>query len=520
MIEKSLLPGQHCLCFASLTVRLLSTLLVLLLACAGLLAKPVQAAQEFLEPDRAFRLSLRVVEQGAAKEVQVRFAIADGYYMYRDSFGFAVDPPALLGAPTLPAAGIKFDQTFQKDVAYYRESVLIRMPLLNDARPLALSVTSQGCADAGLCYSPQVTRIALDAIGETGQWIGAGGSPTSAGSLGNLRALLEGDVFQLADILEKARLSVTLALFFGFGLLLAFTPCVLPMMPILSSIIVGQGVSLNRRHGVTLAAAYVLGMAVVYTFMGVAAGLAGEGLAAYLQNIWVIGASALLLVVLAGAMLGLYTFQMPPAIQTWVMHRTARIPGGNHVGVFGMGAMSALIVGPCVAAPLAGALIYIGQTGDATLGAAALFAMALGMGTPLLFIGFSAGALLPRVGRWMDSIRRFFGIALIAVALWLISPFLPTWLTHLSGAVLLAWAILALKLWPRAGRGGSPVVRRVATVMTLMVAVAWGLASILPAIDNRPDARPHADRTRYDAPFLYNLRTSRRKNPALRGDQD
>jgi len=186
-------------------------------------------------------------------------------------------------------------------------------------------------------------------------------------------------------------------------------------------------------------------------------------------------------------MLSLYTFQMPPAIQTWLMRRTAQMPGGNHVGVFGMGALSALIVGPCVAAPLAGALIYIGQTGDAALGAAALFAMALGMGTPLLFIGFSAGALLPRVGQWMDSIKRFFGFALIAVALWLISPFLPGWLAHVLGAVLLACAVFGLKLWPKSGPGKWPdsVLRRGATVMILLIATAWGVSSLLPALEGQ-----------------------------------
>jgi thioredoxin:protein disulfide reductase len=226
------------------------------------------------------------------------------------------------------------------------------------------------------------------------------------------------------------------------GLLLSFTPCVLPMLPILSSIIVGQGAPVSRARGFSLAVAYSLGMAMVYTSAGVVAGLLGSGFAAALQNPWVLGSFAVLLSVLALSMFGVWEFQMPGFIQDRVNNASNRIKGGKHVGVFLMGGLSALLVGPCVAAPLAGALVYISQTRDVVLGGSALFALACGMSVPLLLLGLSAGTLLPRAGRWMEHVKTFFGLLLIAVALWLVSPVLPMGaLMFLIGAVALIAAI-------------------------------------------------------------------------------
>jgi thiol:disulfide interchange protein DsbD len=229
---------------------------------------------------------------------------------------------------------------------------------------------------------------------------------------------------------------LTVASFFGFGLLLAFTPCVLPMVPILSGVIVGGGQHVTRTRGFLLAAIYVLGMALTYAVAGVAAGLSGAMLAATLQNPWVLGAFAGLFVVFALAMFGLYDLQLPVALQSGLAAASNRLHGGHAAGVFVMGVLSALIVGPCVAAPLAGALLYISQSRDVVLGGCALFALALGMGAPLLLVGASAGALLPRAGPWMETVKRFFGVVLLGLAIYIVSPLL-TPAVHMG-----AWAIL------------------------------------------------------------------------------
>jgi thiol:disulfide interchange protein DsbD len=235
---------------------------------------------------------------------------------------------------------------------------------------------------------------------------------------------------------------LAVASFFGFGLLLAFTPCVLPMVPILSGIIIGGGRPVTRGKGLLLAAVYVLGMAITYAIAGVAAGLSGAMLSATLQNPWVLGAFAAVFVVLALSMFGFYELQLPAALQSRLSGASNRLPGGQGLGVFAMGVLSALIVGPCVAAPLAGALLYIGQTRDVVLGGTALFAMALGMGVPLLAVGASAGALLPKAGAWMESVKRFFGALLLAVAIYLVSPFTPLPLQmFLWGALLIGSAV-------------------------------------------------------------------------------
>ncbi|MDD5330609.1 MAG: protein-disulfide reductase DsbD, partial [Sulfuricella sp.] len=229
-----------------------------------------------------------------------------------------------------------------------------------------------------------------------------------------------------------------LATFFGFGLLLALTPCVFPMIPILSGIIVGQGHTLTKSRAFGLSLAYVLGMAITYAAAGVAAGLSGTLLSNALQNPWVLGGFALVFVLLALSMFDLYELQMPSFIQSRFTEASNRARGGGLAGIFAMGALSAVIVGPCVAAPLAGALLYIGQTGDVVLGGSALFALALGMGAPLLLVGVSAGALLPRAGAWMQAVKGFFGVLLLGVAIWLISPVIP------AAAHMLLWAALLI----------------------------------------------------------------------------
>jgi thiol:disulfide interchange protein DsbD len=434
-------------------IPFLRPLLLMLMALAVLLGAPARAADQFLEPDAAFKFSARMADP---QTVAVSFDIADGYYMYRERFKFSADG-ATLGAPLIPPGKVKFDETFQKDVETYRKSVTITIPVQGSG-PFTLKVSSQGCADAGLCYAPQDASMQLAVAGGAAPPATAASAPPS-------------DMGGIASVLKGGQLLVIVPAFILLGLGLAFTPCVLPMVPILSSIIVGEGAGARRSRGFVLSVAYSLGMAIVYTALGVAAGLVGEGLSAALQNPWVLGAFGLLIVAMALSMFGFYDLQLPGALQTRLAGASGRQSSGKLAGVFAMGAISALIVGPCVAAPLAGALVYISQTRDVVIGGAALFAMAAGMSIPLLLVGLSAGSLLPRAGMWMDAVKKFFGVLMLAMALWLVSPVLPPLLQMLGwSALLLGYAAWLLRA-PR---------RSASTALALLFAVL-GLAQLAGA---------------------------------------
>jgi thioredoxin:protein disulfide reductase len=413
-----------------------------------LLAGGASAADDFLDPAVAFRFEARMAD---ANTVEVRYLIAQDYYMYRERFAFRASG-AQLGTPVIPLGKVKYDETFQKDVETHKGELLIRIPV-EGSGAFTLTATSQGCADAGLCYPPQEHSAALAVGGGSaaapGLPIGAN-APQAAGIAPSSMSALDpalasapaasqpSELAGIAAILGGGRLLAIIPAFVLLGLGLAFTPCVLPMVPILSSIIIGEGKAIRRSRGLLLSATYALGMAIVYTALGVAAGLAGEGLAAALQNPWVLGAFALLIVAMAMSMFGFYELQLPAALQTRLASFSSRQSGGKLAGVFAMGAISALIVGPCVAAPLAGALVYISQTRDVFIGGAALFAMAVGMSIPLMLVGVSAGTLLPRAGGWMESVKRLFGVLMLAMALWLVSPVLP------APVQMLGWAALLL----------------------------------------------------------------------------
>ena len=423
-------------------------------------AAPGRAAEEFLDPAVAFKFEARMADPQTA---EVTFTIAPAYYMYRERFAFKSSNPAVkLGTPAIPPGTVKYDQTFEKDVETYKGALTIRILVEGDGA-FTLTATSQGCADAGLCYPPQDHTASLSA-GKGGAAaaalpIGAAASQggmstplsstpvadsapatpaTQAAQAAPAAAPAQSDLSNIAGILGGGSLLAIVPAFILLGLGLAFTPCVLPMVPILSSIIVGEGKNVSRARGFLLSVTYSLGMAIVYTLLGVAAGLAGEGLAAALQNPWVLGTFALLIVAMSLSMFGFYQLQLPSALQTSLSNVSNRQQSGKLAGVFAMGAISALIVGPCVAAPLAGALVYISQTRDVFLGGAALFSMAVGMSIPLLLVGVSAGSLLPRVGAWMESVKRLFGVLMLAMAIWLVSPVIP------AVAQMLLWAALLL----------------------------------------------------------------------------
>ncbi len=441
--------------------RLLAPILVTLL---GLVTVPARAAEDFLPPEQAFQFEARALD---ARNVEIAFTVASGYYLYREQFAFtAEDASVRLGPAQIPPGKVKFDETFAKNVETHRGRVVIRVPVEAAPAAFTLTVTSQGCADAGLCYPPMqsTSRVQLTGFGGDGRvsvqpaeggvpaGTAAGAVGSAAAGAGNSSAAANGTAATatiggagssgdggIDGALRSGHWWLVLGVFFGAGLLLSFTPCVLPMLPILSSIIVGQtGGSTSRSRGFGLALAYSLGMALVYTALGVAAGLAGEGLAAALQNPWVLGGFALMLAALSMSMFGFYELQLPASLRDRLDAGASRFKGGQWAGVFAMGGLSALIVSPCVAAPLAGALLYISQTRDVLLGGSALFALAAGMSVPLLLVGASAGALLPRAGAWMESVKRFFGLLLLGVAWWILSPVLP-------GSVGVAgWGVLLL----------------------------------------------------------------------------
>lgn len=561
-------------------LRLLKTLA---LAWGALALFPVAHAEEFLDPEIAFKFSVRAVD---ASTLEARWQIADGYYMYRDKFAFEVEG-ATLGAPKLPAGKMKEDENFGR-VETYRREVRIALPIERaaDVASVKLKAVSQGCADAGLCYTPQTETISVrlpalvaavaapaaaastagpsilgglrslgggvpkllppdeaflvsaamaDAqtakvdytltpdtylyrdklgfvvkapadvevasaelpagaieddptFGRTevyrqnfsaavtlsralapgeqlvldAAWQGCNeavgvcypptrrdfslvaGGPVAVAAAGLAEPAAESDTSRIERVLKAGSFWPVILTFFGFGLLLALTPCVFPMIPILSGIIAGQKKELTKTSGFLLSLAYVLGMAITYALAGVAAALSGTLLSNALQNPWALGIGAGIFVLLALSMFGFFEIQLPSALQSKFSDASNKMKGGNFAGVFVMGALSAVIVGPCVAPPLAAALAFIAQTGNTTLGGIALFVLALGMGVPLLLVGVSAGALLPRAGGWMNAVKYFFGVLMLAIAIYLISPIIPAWVNMLLWALLLIGSAIYL----------------------------------------------------------------------------
>ncbi|MBB1632956.1 protein-disulfide reductase DsbD [Cupriavidus sp. UME77] len=484
----------------SAAVQLLIMLLASLWLCLAGVAHA--ADDDFLPPEQAFRFA---AHQADAKTIEVRFDVADGYYLYRDRFAFAAQPASVkLGAPVFPPGKVKFDETFGKEMETYHGGLTIRVPV--ESAPAdgkwSLVVTSQGCADKGLCYPPQESVFKVG--GGVLDGLFGKRAPADSSSIGNSPPAASGDAAgpssallaatadendRIAGALASRNLGVIAALFFGLGLLLTFTPCVLPMVPILSSIVVGEHVT--RKRALLVSLSYVLGMAVVYTGIGVAAGLLGEGLSAALQAPWVLVAFALLMVALSLSMFGLYELQLPQHWQTRLTASSNRRQGGQLAGAAAMGAISALIVGPCVTAPLAGALAYIARTGDAVVGGGALFAMALGMGVPLVLVGVGAGNLLPRAGRWMETTKRFFGFLLLGVALWMVSPVLPAWALMAGWAALLLVGAVFLSAFDSLGPDAHGLAR-VSKGLGLLAALAGAILLVGLASGGRDPLQPLA----------------------------
>ncbi|PHP90845.1 thiol:disulfide interchange protein [Burkholderia sp. AU18528] len=452
-------------------LRFLAVLLSFVLVLGGL--SVARAADDFLDPSVAFKFSA----SESPGQVDVRFKIANGYYMYRERFAFAVKSgQATLGEPQYPAGHVKFDQTFQKDVETYRDEVVVHVPVKQAAGPFELAVTSQGCADEGICYPPAEHVVKVD-----GAALGAASSSSDTAAAGSwFDKVTSADFAQ--SLLEGHGFFTIVALYFLAGVVLSLLPCSYPMIPIVSAIIIGQGTRATHARGFALSLTYVLGMALVYTVLGIAAALVGQSLGAWLQNPWVLGAFGVLLTAFAVSLISGRDIALPARWQNGAADASSARQGGHFVAVAAMGALSALVVGACMTAPLFAVLAFIAHTGNALLGGAALFAMGLGLGVPLLVVGVGAGTVLPRAGAWMDGVKVFFGIVLLAAALWIVWPVLAGGLKMVLAALWLLIAAAALGLftpnagaasiWRRLGRGLGAALAIWAA--TLLVGLAAG----------------------------------------------
>ena len=397
---------------------------------SSLLGSVKTTGDEFLPVDEAFRFDAL---PGGSDQVVLNWEIAEGYYLYRARIKVATGSGAAqLGAPQFPPGQFKTDEYFGRQEIYHHE-LRVTVPVARAAGgtfALPLQVTYQGCAEKGLCYPPQTKSVSVSLSGGAGS--AGGAAPGSAGpgasEQSRFAQLLSGNFFLMVGG------------FYLAGLLLAFTPCVLPMVPILSGIIAGGGARLTTGRAFALSLTYVLGMAVTYTAAGIVGAAMGHEVQALFQQWWVLALFAAVFVGMALSMFGLYTVQMPAAIQTRIANVSNRQSAGTFSGVAIMGALSALIVTTCVGPALVAALLVIGQTGQIGRGGAALFAMSIGMGTPLLVVGASAGRLLPKAGAWMDFVKKLFGVMMLAVAAWMLARIVT------DRIALLLWAVPALTL--------------------------------------------------------------------------
>ena len=400
---------------------------------------------EFLDPDIAFVVT---ATQGDDNTIKTNWLIQDGYYLYRDKISVAPadESQISLGELPLPKGKEKEDEYFGLIVSIDHE-FNAEIPITNlaaNTKAVDLVFKYQGCAKAGLCYPPitKNIRVNLDSADSAAAAAGSTSGGASSSNSSSSGAEFQSEQDKIAGTLASGKLLFTIFFFFGLGLLLAFTPCVFPMIPILSSIIVGQGDNISTSKAFSLSLVYVLTMAATYTVAGVIVGLSGENIQVWFQNPWVISVFAGIFVLLSLAMFGFYELQMPSGIQNKLNNISSGAKQGSYIGAGIMGLLSALIVGPCVTAPLIGALIYIAETGNAWIGGIALFSLSMGMGAPLLAIGTSAGKILPKAGAWMDAVKAVFGVLLLGLAIWMLERILPApVILLLAGALLIVSAI-------------------------------------------------------------------------------
>lgn len=399
-------------------------------ALSSLGGPAANTVDDFLSPEQAFGVKLAL---SSPTTIEANFNIAPQYYLYLNKIHFTVKTPASIAVAKtdFPAADTKTDPNFGEMKVFHHDFAahLTLSRALNPDEAIQIAVDYQGCSEKGICYPPQTQLIKLGA-GPSAASVAAPTAPSSPAATSN------DEDSQIRRALQGGQFWVVIVTFFGAGLLLALTPCVFPMIPILSGIIAGQK-QVTRLSGFLLSLAYVLGMAITYAVAGVAAALSGTLISNALQNPIALSVGAGIFVALALSMFGFFELQLPSFIQSKFSDASNKVKGGNFIGVFIMGSLSALIVGPCVAPPLAAALAYIAQTGNTVLGGWALFSLAIGMGVPLLLVGLSAGTLLPRAGGWMNAVKNFFGVLMIGIAIWLITPLIAIWTQMLLWAALL-----------------------------------------------------------------------------------
>ncbi|MGQ0430072.1 MAG: protein-disulfide reductase DsbD [Gammaproteobacteria bacterium] len=446
---------------------LLSALCLAISTTAGAqgLLGPSSNQEQFLPVDEAF---IFTASADGGAQVALDWQVAPGYYLYRHRVSAKTETPGFtLGEIAMPAGKKKTDEFFG-DVEVYYDALAATVPVTRPAGEsrFDLTVSYQGCADAGLCYPPVTQTVSIELP-----------PPGTPPRLQASTMVAEQD--RLASLIADGSLLVVMATFFGFGLLLAFTPCVLPMIPILSGIIAGQGAAATPSRSFLLSLTYVLGMAFTYTIAGAAFAAAGQQAQAFFQQPWIIIAFAALFVVLALAMFGLFDLKIPAALESRLAAASGRQRAGSFVGTAIMGALSALVVTACVAPPMVAALAVIGQTGDVLRGALALFAMAMGMGAPLLLVGVAGGRFLPHAGPWMTAIKTLFGVLFLAVAVWMLERILP-------GPLSLAlWALLVIVggyYFGGFGRGGpGDAAYRLIARGTGLAAIVWGIIMLVGA---------------------------------------
>jgi thiol:disulfide interchange protein DsbD len=416
-------------------------LFAIAMAASFLLTLPASAQKAFLHPDKAFPVTVSWLENKT--QLQVNFLTANGYYLYQEAFQFRLmqaDGVSQILAAALPKAEVKFDETFQKNMPIYRYpiEVVLTLPggttLAEKGQGIQIEIDLQGCADGGICYPPTTLKFNIAAPGVQVMPMPDEAILSTSSNTSNQQSSVtdrfiglwqqRDDVNAIGSFLKETPNTYLFLAFFVLGLALAFTPCVLPMLPILSSILFGANRSepIKKSRAITLASAYIFGMALMYALAGVLMAALGSGAQQALQNPIVLSAFALLLLALAGSLFGFYNLQFPQAWQVYVDRLAGRQKGGSVVGAFILGGISTLVASPCITAPLAGVLGFIAHTGSMSLGGGLLFVMALGMGLPLLFIAVEARILIPTTGKWMITLQRLLGVLLVLLAAWIVSP--------------------------------------------------------------------------------------------------
>jgi thiol:disulfide interchange protein DsbD len=446
---------------------------------------------DFVDVDVAFKVGAVAT---APDRVEVIFQVLKGYYLYRAKLKFVAEDgqPAALGTPDLPKGDTKEDEFFGKQEVYHHD-VTAKLPVSRGSKaafPLKLKVSYQGCAEAGLCYPPTTKEFTVEMPEATSV------SALPAGNSAEQPFVSKQD--KLANLIRSGNVFAMAGAFFLAGLLLSFTPCVLPMVPIVAGIIAGEGANVTRARAFSLSVAYVLGMAATYTAAGVAFAAAGQQAQTLFQQPWIILLFSGLFVAMSLSMFGFYTVQMPSFIQTRLTQMSNQQKAGSYAGVAVMGALSALIVTTCVGPALVAALSVIGQSGQVARGGVALFSMAIGMGMPLLAVGASAGQLLPRAGAWMDTVKQVFGAMMLAVAVWMLSRMLPERISFMLWILpLVALVIIFLRATART-TGGRLLVRALAGVAGVY-AVFLVIGSVMGATDPLRPLQPAA--THVELPF-------------------